>query len=75
MDSGIGRISLFCQLEGLNAKIAQEGLTHKDTIKYILSQQALMPTVCLDVKQLSEIYSLDEARAEGKQEGLIKGQW
>ena len=52
------------QFEELNEKIAQEGLMHNETIKYILSQQALMPTVCLDVKQLSEIYSLDEAQAE-----------
>ena len=55
------------QFEGLNAKIAQEGLTHGDTIKYILNQQAQMPTVCLDVKQLAEIYSLDEARAQVRQ--------
>ena len=56
------------QFEEVNVKIAQEGLTHQDTIKYILSQPALMPTVCLDVKQLSEIYGLDEAQAEVRQE-------
>ena len=55
------------QFEEVNVKIAQEGLTHKDTIKYILSQKALMPTVCLDASQLSEIYGLDEARAEVRQ--------
>ena len=55
------------QFEEVNVKIAQEGLTHKDTIKYILSQKSLMPTVCLDVEQLSEIYSLDQAQAEVRQ--------
>ena len=52
------------QYEEVNVKIAQAGLTHKDTIKYILSQKTLMPTVCLDASQLSEIYDLDQARAE-----------
>merc|ERR1712105_161156 len=55
------------QFEEVNAKIAQEGLTHKEIIKNIVSQKALMPTVCLDASQLSEIYSLDESRAEVRQ--------
>ena len=55
------------QFEEVNAKIAQEGLTHKEIMKNIASQKALMPTVCLDASQLSEIYSMDEARAEVRQ--------
>ena len=48
----------------MNVQIAQHGLTHEDIIKETLTQQALMPTVCLDVKKIAEIYSLDEERAQ-----------
>ena len=59
------------QFDELNVKIAQEGLTHEDTIKSILSQKALMPTVCLNEKQLSETHGLDEARAKVRQLKLL----
>ena len=52
------------QFEKMNVQIAQHGLTHEDIIKETLTQQALMPTVCLDVKKIAEIYSLDEERAQ-----------
>ena len=55
------------QFDEANATIAHEGLTHKDTVQYILRHPALMPTACLGVDQLSEIYGLEKARAKVRQ--------
>ena len=52
------------QFEEVNVNIAQHGLTHDEMMKQILLDQSLLPSVCLDVKEIAEIYSLDEDRAQ-----------